>query len=74
MKKLDSSTCEKILADVAHGLPRDFRKGEREKFLNAGDIDTYLKEKRERAIAELEKHRDAGTLFFNQYITDEVVD
>jgi len=72
-KILETSDCKKILADVAHGLPRDFRKGEREKYLKAGSIDEYLKQKREAAIAELEKHRDEGTLFYNQYITDDVV-
>ena len=74
MKKvLTPEECKKVLADVAHGLPRDFRKGEREKFLKAGSIDEYLREKRASAIAELEKHRDEGTLFFNQYITDDAV-
>jgi len=73
-KTLTPSDCKKILADVAHGLPRDFRKGEREKYLEAGSIDEYLKRKRESAIAELEKHRDEGTLFYNQYITDDVVE
>ncbi len=73
-KVLDSSECKKILTDVAHGLPRDYRKGEREKFLKAGSVDEYLKQKRKNAIEELEKHRDKGTLFFNQYITDDVVE
>jgi hypothetical protein len=73
-KILDPSECKMILADVAHGLPRDFRKGEREKFLKAGNIDEYLKQKRDNAIAELEKNRDEGTLFYNQYITDDVVE
>ena len=73
-KVLDPTDCKKILADVAHGLPRDFRKGEREKFVKAGGIDEYLKQKRENAIAELEKHRDDGSLFYNQYITDVVVE
>ena len=71
---LDPSDCKKILTDVAHGLPRDFRKGEREKFLEAGSIDEYLKQKRQNAIAELEKHRDDRSLFYNQYISDEVVE
>ena len=71
---LDPEECKKILADVAHGLPRDFRKGEREKYLKAGSIDEYLGQKRVAAIAELEKHRDEGTLFYNQYITDDVVE
>jgi hypothetical protein len=70
---LSPEDCNKVLVDVAHGLPRDFRKGEREKYLKAGNIDEYLREKRESAIAELEKHRDEGTLFYNQYITDDVV-
>ncbi len=73
-KTLSADDCKRILADVAHGLPRDFRKGEREKYMQAGSIDEYLKQKRESAIAELEKHRDNGTLFFNQYITDDVVE
>ncbi|MHA1905742.1 MAG: hypothetical protein ACW98Y_00450 [Candidatus Thorarchaeota archaeon] len=73
-KILDPADCKKILADVAHGLPRDFRKGEREKYLKAGSIDEYLKQKRENCITELEKHRDEGTLFYNQYITDDVVE
>nr|KXH72721.1 MAG: hypothetical protein AM325_01475 [Candidatus Thorarchaeota archaeon SMTZ1-45] len=73
-KILDPSDCKMILADVAHGLPRDFRKGEKEKFLKAGSIDEYLKQKRQSAIAVLEKHRDEGTLFYNQYITDDVVE
>jgi hypothetical protein len=72
-KVLEPSECKKILADVAHGLPRDFRKGEREKYLKAGSVDAYLKQKREVAIAELKKHRDDGSLFYNQYITDKVV-
>jgi hypothetical protein len=73
-KTLDPETRKKILAEVAHGLPRDFRKGEREKFLEAGSINEYLKRKRASAIAELEKHRDDGSLFYNQYISAEVVD
>jgi hypothetical protein len=73
-KVLTPEDCKKVLVDVAHGLPRDFRKGEREKFLKAGSIDEYLRRERKDGIAELEKHRDNGTLFFNQYITDDVID
>ncbi|MHA1904833.1 MAG: hypothetical protein ACW977_12785 [Candidatus Thorarchaeota archaeon] len=73
-KTLDPNDCVKVLADVAHGLPRDFRKGERDKYLKAGNIDDYLKEKRQNAIAELEKHRDEGTIWYNQYITEDVVE
>ena len=71
---LDSETCQKVLAEVSHGLPKDFRKGEREKYLKAGSLDEYLKQKRVNAIAELEKHKANATLFYNQEITDDVLD
>ncbi len=71
---LDLETCQKVLAEVAHGLPKDFRKGEREKYLNAGSLDEYLKQAQMDGIAELERHRDDGTLFYNQEITDDVIE
>jgi hypothetical protein len=70
---LDSETCKKTLVAVAHGLPRDFRKGEREIYLNSDGIDDYLKKKRESVMANLQKIRNEGTLYFNQEITDEVL-
>ncbi|UCH05266.1 MAG: hypothetical protein JSW05_03630 [Candidatus Thorarchaeota archaeon] len=72
--QVDPETCRKVLSDVAHGIPREYYKEEREKLLKAKNIDEYLEDKRRRAIAQLEKHRDEQTLFFNQEITDEVVD
>ena len=75
MKKLvDPEDCRKALVGTAHGIPKEWYKQEREKFLAAKDIDEYIVKKRENAIAELEKHRDEGTLFYNQEITDEVVE
>ncbi|MFW9799793.1 MAG: hypothetical protein ACFFD9_05120, partial [Candidatus Thorarchaeota archaeon] len=72
--KIDPETCKRVLSDVAHGIPRNHYKEERERFLKVKNIDEYLEEKRRRAIAQLEKHRDEGTLFFNQEVTDEVVE
>jgi hypothetical protein len=66
--------CKKALVGTAHGIPKEWYKQEREKFLAAKDIDEYIAKKRGNAIAELEKHRDEGTLFYNQEITDEVVE
>jgi hypothetical protein len=73
-KELEPEICRKILSEVAHGLPRDFREGEREKFLKAGSIDKYLEQKRKESIEDLEQHRDDGSLFFNMYVTDEIVE
>ncbi|MFW9943698.1 MAG: hypothetical protein ACFFB7_01755 [Candidatus Sifarchaeia archaeon] len=72
--QVDPETCRKVLSDVAHGIPKEYYKEERERFLKAKNIDEYLEDKRRKAIAQLEKHRDEGTLFFNQEITDAVVD
>jgi len=71
---VDPETCQKVLSDVAHGLPDDYWKAEREKYLEAGNIDDYLAAKRKAAIENLEKHRDDGSLFYNQEINDEVVE
>lgn len=72
--KIDSKTCQKVLTEVAHGLPTEFyNSGQREKLLAAKNIDEYLKEKQDAFLAQLEKHRDERTPFFNQEITDEVV-
>jgi len=70
----DSKTCQKILADVAHGIPRKYYEKERQKFLDAGSLEEYVKGKRAEAISELEKHRDEGTLFYTQEITDDVLE
>ena len=74
VETLDDKTCSRVLNAVAHGLPEDFRKGEREKYLEAGNIDEYLRRNRESAISELEGYRDSGALFFNQTITDEALE
>lgn len=71
---LDHETCTKVLTEIAHGLPKEFRKGERQRFMNAGSVNEYLRMKREDAINELEKCRDSGALFYNQVINDEVVE
>ncbi|MFX1367239.1 MAG: hypothetical protein ACFFAY_01385 [Promethearchaeota archaeon] len=66
--------CKRALIETAHGLPKDWYKQEQEKFLKARDIDQYLANKRANIISDLEKHRDEGRLFYNQMITDEVVE
>ena len=71
---LDLETCQRVLAEVAHALPKDFRKDEREKYLKAGSLDEYLKQTQMDGIGELERHRNDGTLFYNQEISDEVIE
>lgn len=73
-KIVDSKACKKVLSDVAHGMPKEYHAEERNRFLNAKDIDGYIRSKRARAIAQLEKHNEEQTLFFNQEVTDEVLE
>ena len=70
----DNETIEAVLEQVCHGLPKDFRKDERQKYLEAGNLDEYLRKKRAANLEQLRKHRDEGTLFFNQEITDDVLE
>ncbi|TFG10734.1 hypothetical protein EU538_00980 [Candidatus Thorarchaeota archaeon] len=71
---LDQETCEEILSKVAHGIPREYYEKERQKYLDAGSLQEYVKRKRADAIENLVKHREEGTLFYTQEITDEVLD
>lgn len=73
-KLLVPEDCRKALVGTAHGIPKEWYKQEQEKFLKAKDIDEYLANKRAEIIANLEKHRDEGRLFFNQMITDDVIE
>ncbi|MCE7741304.1 MAG: hypothetical protein GOP50_02495 [Candidatus Heimdallarchaeota archaeon] len=72
--KVDAQTCENFLAKGLRDPYTEWRKPDRERFLNSKDIDEFLEQKRERFIAGLEKHRDEGTLFFTQEVNDEVVE
>ncbi|MHA1484078.1 MAG: hypothetical protein ACTSPR_02025 [Candidatus Thorarchaeota archaeon] len=71
---VDAETCKTILSEVAHGIPKEYHLEKRNEYLRAKNIDEYIKRRRAKAIAQLEKHRDEGTPFFNQEITDEVID
>ncbi|MHA2097750.1 MAG: hypothetical protein ACW99A_03610 [Candidatus Kariarchaeaceae archaeon] len=52
----------------------DWYKTARETYLAAGNIDKFLKAKRQNLYQELKKHRDEGTLFYTQVVDDDVLD
>jgi predicted hydrocarbon binding protein len=64
---------EKLLSACLRDLPDRFFLGERRKYLNARDIDEYLKKKRQAFVRSIRKCQRDGELFFAQEITDEVV-
>ncbi len=62
-----------ILSPCLHGRPIEPIKKDREDFLKLGDIDEFLKIKKQEFIKRLEKHADEGTLEYAQYVNDDVV-
>ena len=65
--------CEKILATGLHDLPDEGYLDGKDKYLECGNIDEYLKRKGDDFIAELKQIKETHGLFFNQEITDEVI-
>ena len=74
VEEVGEEESEKFLAKGLRDSYYEWRKPDRERFLEAKNIDEFLKEKRKRQIKNLEKHRDEGTLYFTQEINDEVVE
>ena len=63
-----------LLAPCLHGRPIEPIKKDREDFLKIGDIDEFLKIKKQEFVERLEKHAKEGTLEYAQYITEEAVE
>ena len=57
---VDAETCKKVLSEVAHGIPKEYHLEKRNEYLKVKNIDEYLRRRRAKAIAQLEKHRDEG--------------
>jgi hypothetical protein len=74
VEKTDEQTCEIFLAKGLRDSYYEWRKPDRERFLNSKNIDEFMEEKRKRQIEGLEKHRDEGTLYFTQEINNDVVE
>jgi len=77
MSRLENSLGEEktieLLAPCLHGRPIEPIKKDREDFLKIGDIDEFLKVKKQKFVQRLEKHAQEGTLEYAQFINDDVV-
>jgi hypothetical protein len=74
LASLDRERCVQVIGQGLRYLEDEWYADAKAKYEEAGGIDAYLERKAAAFIAELEKHRDEGTLFFNQRITDAVID
>ncbi len=64
----------KILAGNNHDIPKESMKLEKEFYENSASIDDYLRERHQRKVEELQKYCDSNTVWFEQIITQDVVD
>jgi hypothetical protein len=71
---LGPGTCVGLLKDSLRYLDDQWFLDQKAMYEEAGGIDAYLDRKGRDFIAELEKHRDEGSFYFSQPITDAVID
>ncbi|HAK46165.1 MAG TPA: hypothetical protein DCO79_09655 [Spirochaeta sp.] len=58
----------------AHGIPVEAFAKEAELFRTSKDLDSYLKDAHKRSVHVLQEHADSGEIWFEQIITQPVVD
>jgi len=72
--ELGEGAAAKLLAWNVHGIPPEAFAEERARFLELGSIDDWLKDYHLRQVELLRGHAENGTLWFEQKITQAVVD
>jgi hypothetical protein len=70
---VDPETCQQVLSSGLRHLEDAWYLEEQTKYAESGSIDAYLERKGRDFIAELERLRDEGELYFTQPVTDEVI-
>ncbi len=78
MERLESNlpeqTVRRALAGNHHEIPMSAFDKEKEFYQNAASMDEYLAEHHARQVAQLQQHCDTNTVWYEQLITQEVVD
>lgn len=64
----------KVLAGNHHRIPDEAFAGEKVHYQESKDLSTYLKDRHERKVAELQDHADKEKIWYEQVITQAVVD
>jgi hypothetical protein len=73
-RELGKEKAERVLCWNVHGLAAESFAKERERYLALGSVDAWLKDFHDRQVAVLAAHAKDGTLWFEQKITERVVD
>jgi len=71
---LEPAACRKVLAGNHHELDPEAFREDKELWQKSEDMDEFLRQKHQRLVANLQEHADTGKLWFEQYITQDVVD
>ncbi len=73
-KNLPTQTVCRALAGNHHQIPASAFDAEKEHYKNAATMDEYLADHHRRQVADLQRHSDTNTVWYEQVITQEVVD
>jgi hypothetical protein len=74
LERAEPDACRQILSSGLRDLPDEYYAEAKRKFEECANIDEYLLRKKQDLIAELEQIQREGRLYFNQEITDEVIE
>jgi hypothetical protein len=72
--KLDQSLYRKVLTGNNHGIPKEVMLSEKEEYEKSESLDQYLAERHQRKVLELQDCCDEDKVWFEQIITQDVVD
>jgi len=74
VRELGAERAERVLDWNVHGIPVSAFAPERERLLALESVDAWLRDYHERQVAELARHAADGSLWYEQRISDAVVD
>lgn len=74
LEEAEPEACREIVAGGLRDLPDEYYAQEKARFEQSADVDEYLWRKKRELVAELRKIQREGRLYFNQEITDEVIE
>lgn len=73
-RTLPTDECRDALTANAHGIPKEAFQKEKDFFNESTNLQTYLEDSHKRIIKTLQEHADSGKVWFEQKITQTVVD
>ncbi|MBN2005313.1 MAG: hypothetical protein JXA21_18285 [Anaerolineae bacterium] len=72
--RVGAEACKTLLGDSLRDLPDEYFQQERQRYLGvSGDIDEYLRLRKQTFVEQLETCQREGRLFFAQEVTDEMI-